>query len=122
MHVETEESDILARRRHFRDGKRLVEGNSELHPLLACAGVWVRRINQHFRIYPQRDGSDDSDALRDGIESVQLLLGLDVDDKYFRAERLLHLPLRLADSAEDDVPSGISGFESAEQLATRDDI
>ncbi len=76
MHVETEESDILERRSHLRDGKCLVERDAELHPLFARASVGVWGVDKDFRIHSQRDGSDNAKPLRYRIEGVQLLCRL----------------------------------------------
>ena len=79
-------------------------------------------VYQHLRIHAHRNGSDETEPLRHGVEYVQLLLGLHVEEKHLGAKCLLHLPLSLPNAAEDDVTSGVSRLERAKQLAAGNDI
>src|SRR5450759_2163304 len=75
VHVEAEQVHVFERVGEHRDGQSLGEGNSELHPLLSRARVWMRRIDQHLGIHSQRDRRPDAEALCYRIEHMQLLFG-----------------------------------------------
>src|SRR6185436_3607544 len=117
VHVEPQQAHVRERRGDFGNGQRFVERDPELHSLLARAGVRMWRVDEHFRIHAQSDGRLSSKPAGDSIEHVQLLLRLDVEEQNLGVECVLHLPLGLSHSAEDDVLAGVSSLEGTIQLA-----
>src|SRR4051812_11983632 len=122
VHVETEQSNVREGRGNLGNGKSFIEGNPELHSFLAGPGVGMRRIDEHFGIYAQRDRRGNAETTCHFVENDELLLGLDVDEEHARAERLLHLASGLADATENDVAARVAGFQRPKQLAAGHDI
>src|SRR5690242_602558 len=48
VHVETDQRDVLHRKRSLGDNQRLIEGNSKLHSLDAGPSVGMWRVHHHL--------------------------------------------------------------------------
>src|SRR5437868_12200767 len=82
----------------------------------------MRRVDEHFRIYADRNGRLYAESFCDRIEDEQLLLRLDVEQQNLSAERFFHLALGFADTTEHYVFARVARLQGAKQLASRDDV